>query len=81
MEVVEKAVVATGNMDLLPKLILRDFPNLESVCSNQSSTWSALEKLKIHNCPAFHKLPFSKDNAEKLQLIKAEKHWWDALQW
>ncbi|PSS02918.1 Disease resistance protein [Actinidia chinensis var. chinensis] len=83
VEVVEKAVVATGNMDLLPKLrklILRDLLNLESICLNESSTWSALEKLKIHNCPTLHKLPFSKDNAEKL-IKKPEKHWWDALQW
>ncbi|GFY89281.1 hypothetical protein Acr_06g0012210 [Actinidia rufa] len=81
---IEKAVLTTGNMDLLPKLrklSLRDLPKLESICSNESSKWSALEKLKIHYCPALHKLPFSEDNAEMLKLIKAEKHWLEALQW
>ncbi|GMP39468.1 hypothetical protein CsSME_00010288 [Camellia sinensis var. sinensis] len=82
VEVVEQSAT-TGNQELLPKLrkiVLCGLPKLGSICTDESLKWPALEKLKIHSCPALLKLPFSKDNAENLKLIQVEQQWWENLQ-
>uniref|UniRef100_A0A5B7BAP6 Putative NB-ARC domain-containing disease resistance protein isoform 1 n=1 Tax=Davidia involucrata TaxID=16924 RepID=A0A5B7BAP6_DAVIN len=73
-----------ANLPVLPelkKLTLVNLPKLKSIYANESLEWPSLEELEISKCPTLHKLPFNKDNAVKLNSIKAEKVWWEALQW
>ncbi|PSS19016.1 Disease resistance protein [Actinidia chinensis var. chinensis] len=82
-EIIAESEVVGNLLELskLKKLILVDMPNLRSICGIESLKWPSLEKLKIVGCPSLRKLPFNKDNAKELKVVKAEQHWWEALQW
>ncbi|GFY94678.1 pentatricopeptide repeat (PPR) superfamily protein [Actinidia rufa] len=82
-EIIAESEVVGNLLELskLKKLILVDMPNLRSICGIESLKWPSLEKLKIVGCPSLRKLPFNKDNVKELKGVKAEQHWWEALQW
>ncbi|KAK7819856.1 probable disease resistance protein At4g27220 [Quercus suber] len=69
---------------VLPKLKtleLYDLPKVESICTDDSLEWPALENIKISMCQSLTRLPFNCENAVKLRCIECQQLWWSALVW
>lgn len=71
-------------LKVLPKLKtlkLYDLPEVESICTDDSLEWPALENIKISMCQSLTRLPFNCENAVKLRCIECQQSWWSALVW
>ena len=71
-------------LKVLPKLKtleLYDLPEVESICTDDSLEWPALENIKISRCQSLTRLPFNCENAVKLRCIECQQSWWSALVW
>lgn len=69
---------------VLPKLKtleLYDLPIVESICTDDSWEWPALENIKISMCQSLTRLPFNCKNAVKLRCIECQLLWWSVLVW
>ncbi|RWR88041.1 putative disease resistance protein isoform X1 [Cinnamomum micranthum f. kanehirae] len=65
----------------LQRLCIHDLPELKGICS-RVFICNALETIDIFRCLELKKLPFSVDNLPcALKEIKAEKEWWDSVEW
>ena len=71
-------------LKVIPKLKtleLYDLPEVESICTDDSLEWPALENIKISRCQSLTRLPFNCENAVKLRCIECQQSWWSALVW
>ena len=65
----------------LKRLELDDLPKVESIYTDDSLEWPALENIKISGCDSLTRLPFNCKNAVKLRCIECEQSWWEKLGW
>ncbi|GLT45833.1 hypothetical protein SLA2020_196370 [Shorea laevis] len=69
----------SGAMPNLEVLELVDMKKLETICAEESSVWPKLKELRIYQCGKLKRLPFNRENAAGLKMIKGEQAWWDNL--
>ncbi|GKU99894.1 hypothetical protein SLEP1_g12673 [Rubroshorea leprosula] len=69
----------SGAMPNLEVLELVDMKKLETICADESLAWPKLKELRIYRCRKLKRVPFDKENATGLKLIKGEQAWWDNL--
>ncbi|KAL6286749.1 hypothetical protein ACE6H2_011139 [Prunus campanulata] len=62
----------------LKKLTLHHLPRLVNIWEG---AWPSLECISFYKCQNLKKLVMDSKLKYNLKEIKAEKHWWDALQW
>lgn len=81
-EVIEELISdsrGNGSMQNLEVLELLDMKNLTRICRDESLTWLKLKVLRVHGCEKLKRLPFHRQNAAGLKLIRGEQAWWDEL--
>ncbi|GKU99888.1 hypothetical protein SLEP1_g12668 [Rubroshorea leprosula] len=69
----------SGAMPNLEVLELVDMKKLETICADESLAWPKLKELQIYQCGKLKRLPFNRENAAGLKMIKGEQAWWDNL--
>uniref|UniRef100_A0A2N9FYA6 Disease resistance protein At4g27190-like leucine-rich repeats domain-containing protein n=1 Tax=Fagus sylvatica TaxID=28930 RepID=A0A2N9FYA6_FAGSY len=85
---IEEIITNSENTGLepeaLPKLrtlVLSGLLKVESICTDDSLKWPALERITISRCQLLTRLPLNKDNAPYLRRIEGDQSWWTALEW
>ncbi|KAK3204291.1 hypothetical protein Dsin_018337 [Dipteronia sinensis] len=62
----------------LKKLTLHYLPGLVNIWK---SAWPALEHISFYNCPKLKNIGMDSRSKQTIREIKAEKSWWDELEW
>ncbi|GKU99882.1 hypothetical protein SLEP1_g12662 [Rubroshorea leprosula] len=74
-----KGYGGSGSMSSLEVLELVDMKKLKNICADESLAWPKLKELRIVQCNELKELPFNKENAAWLKLIRGQQAWWNDL--
>ncbi|KAK7814653.1 disease resistance protein, partial [Quercus suber] len=67
-----------GTLPSLKRLKLHSLPNLVNI---MKGAWPPLENISFYDCPMLKKLGIDSNLIRTIKEIKAEKDWWEKLEW
>ncbi|KAJ4723668.1 Disease resistance protein [Melia azedarach] len=80
-EIIHEGEIIDSSCIMLPNLKKLTLHNLPGLVNIWTSAWSSLEHINFYDCPRLKKIGADSKLVNTIIEIKAEKSWWDALEW